>query len=116
MQDIFQPEFLSATDQIDRLFFDFSQGTVISVSDGSYYPDSHRSAAAWIVESECGTQSIMCSMTTPGSSEDFTSYCSKLLGLLGNLVTLRLLASGRREPCHCIVGCDREAALCSLTL
>jgi hypothetical protein len=116
MCDILQLEFLSATAQIDRLLTDFSRGTVISVSDGSYYPDLHRSAAAWIVESECGTQSIMCSMTTPGSSEDFTSYRSELLGLLGISVTLRILASGRNEPGHCIVGCDGEAALRSLTL
>jgi hypothetical protein len=104
-------DFLQVTDNIDQLLQDFTAGSTVSVSDGSYYPDQGKAAAAWIIESSCRTQWIIGAITVPGQ---FNSYRSELTGLLGILITLRLLAICTPQPRHCIIGCDGKAALKSL--
>jgi hypothetical protein len=116
IQDTLQPEFMDATEDISKLIQDFAAGTTISVSDGSYYPEQHRAAGAWVIESSCRQQWIMCAMTVPGPSEYFTSYLSELMGLLGITVTLRMMAMCTQAPRHCIIGCDGKAALQSLLI
>lgn len=116
LQSIFHPEFLSASAQIDLLLRDFSNGSTVSVSDGSYYPESGKAAGAWVIESSCQSQWIMVAITVPGPKEHFTSYRSELTGLLGISITLRLLAACTSPPPHCIIGCDGKAALQALTV
>jgi hypothetical protein len=111
-----QPEFLVASDNLDILFHDFSQGTTIAVSDGSYYPDQKRASGAWIIESTCRSQWIMGSMTCIGTSETFSSYRSELMGLVGISVTTRVLANCLPQPAHYLIGCDGLAALNTITL
>jgi hypothetical protein len=69
LQDTLQLEFLDATEDISKLLQDFSLGSSVSVSDGSYHPDKGRAAGAWVVESSCGRQWIMGAMTVPGPIE-----------------------------------------------
>jgi len=114
LRTILHPDFLSTTQSIEILLRDFSNGSTVSVSDGSYYPESGKAAGAWVIESSCRSQWIMVACTVPGSKECFTSYRSELFGLFGISVTLRVLAMCSPPPTHCIVGCDGEAALLSL--
>jgi hypothetical protein len=109
-----QPVFLDATAELNLLIRDYSRGTVVTVSDGSYFPDRHQAAAAWIIESECGSQWIMGSNFVHGSKESYSSYRSELMGLLAISVILRILACGCAQPNHVIIGCDGQAALDSL--
>lgn len=95
---------------------DYSRGTILAVSDGSYFPDSQQAAAAWIIESECGTQWLMGLMYVPGSKEEYSSYRSELTGLMAISTVLRILAGGTRQPPYVLIGCDGKAALESLQL
>jgi hypothetical protein len=116
LQDVLRPDFIQITNDIDRIIHDYTEGTVVSVSDGSYYPDSGQAAAAWIIELACRTQWIIGAMTVPGPRSQFSSYRSELTGLLGITISLRLLATCAAPPNHCIIGCDGEAALRALTI
>jgi exonuclease III len=116
LQSSIQPEFLDATNDIGKLLQDFRNGTVVSVSDGSYYPELGKAAGAWIIESSCRQEWIIGAMTVQGHRDDFNSYRSELTGLLGISVTLRTLATCFPAPQHAIIGCDGKAALQSLIL
>jgi hypothetical protein len=116
IHDTISPTFLESTEDINLLIRDYAQGTILAVSDGSYYPDSHQAAAAWIIESQCGTQWLMGSLFVPGAREEYSSYRSELTGLLAISIVLRILAGSSSQPPHVIVGCDGKAALASLTL
>jgi hypothetical protein len=87
---------------------------VVAVSDGSFLRETTQSAAAWIIESECGTQWIMGSLFVPGIREDYSSYRSEVTGLVAISLTLRILAGGCSQPRHIIIGCDGQSALLAL--
>lgn len=74
IKETLQLEFIDATDDIQKLLLDFSSSAIVSVSDGSYYPDSGRAAGAWVIESSCGHQWIMVAMTVLEPIDQFTSY------------------------------------------
>jgi hypothetical protein len=114
--DILTPVYLEATDNVDRLFHDFSTGQAVAVSDGSYFTESNGAAAAWIIESNCRTQWIRGSMQTPGPPTDLSAYRSELTGLMAISVTVKILSAGLRSPNHMIIRCDGEAALRTLKL
>jgi exonuclease III len=115
IEEILHPIYIEKTNSLDILFRDFSNGQVVAVSDGSYFPDIKRAAAAWIIESQCRTQWIMGSIMVPGPIEDFSAYRSELTGLLAITITLKLLSCCFSQPRHLIIGCDGDAALTSLT-
>jgi hypothetical protein len=116
IHELLQPCFLDSTRDLDTLFRDFSQGTAVAVSDGSYLPDRRSATAAWIIESSCGTQWIMGSLVVPGPSDCYSSYRSELTGLLAISITMKLLSGGCPQPRHVLVGCDGKAALQALAL
>ena len=115
LTEALQPVYLESTPSLELLFADFSKGTLVSVSDGSYFPESNQAACAWLIESSCRSQWIMGSMKIPGSSQDFSAYRSELGGLLALSVTIKLLSCCLPGPKHLIVGCDGKAALNTLT-
>jgi hypothetical protein len=41
--------YLHSTDHLDLLFHDFSNGTMVAVSDGSYISDTKCAACAWLI-------------------------------------------------------------------
>lgn len=116
IEDLLKPVYLETSDNLDRLLQDFNTGQTVAVSDGSFFPETGASAAAWIIESKCQTQWIRGSLLTPGPIQDFSAYRSELTGLLAISVTLKILASCTRSPKHTIIGCDGKAALQVLTL
>eukprot|EP00557_Chaetoceros_sp_GSL56_P013372 CAMPEP_0176481264 /NCGR_PEP_ID=MMETSP0200_2-20121128/2725_1 /TAXON_ID=947934 /ORGANISM="Chaetoceros sp., Strain GSL56" /LENGTH=500 /DNA_ID=CAMNT_0017877453 /DNA_START=2342 /DNA_END=3841 /DNA_ORIENTATION=- len=116
IRELINPHFLDSTREVDLLIRDFSQGTVVAVSDGSYLQEANEAAAAWTIESACGTQWIMGSLGVPGSTEDYSSYRSELTGLVAISLTMKILAGGCPPPPHVIIGCDGKAALESLIL
>jgi Reverse transcriptase (RNA-dependent DNA polymerase). len=63
IQFLLEPDSLEASDDISQLLQDFADGTVIAISDGSYFPHLQKAAGAWIIESRCRSQWIMGSMT-----------------------------------------------------
>jgi hypothetical protein len=67
--------YLDATADLDLLFQDFSQGTMVAVSDGSYFPETQNAACAWLMESSCQTQWIMGSI--------ITSYSIRYIAYIG---------------------------------
>ena len=104
--EVLQPVYLESTDQLDILFEDFSNGTMVSVSDGSYYSDSNKAACAWLVESACRSQWILGSMMIPGNTDDHSAYRSELGGLLAISVIIKLLEGCSSPPRHLINGCE----------
>jgi hypothetical protein len=116
IEDLLKHVYLETSDNLDRLLQDFNTGQTVAVSDGSFFPETGASAAAWIIESKCQTQWIRGSLLTPGPIQDFSAYRSELTGLLASSVTLKILASCTRSPNHTIIGCDGKAALQVLTL
>lgn len=110
------PVYLETSDSLDMLFRDFTQGTIIAVSDRSHQPTMNGAAAAWIVESECRSQWILGTINTPGPSTPFSACRSELIGLTAISVTLKVLASCLQQPRHVIIGCDGKCALYSLLL
>lgn len=114
IEDILQPIYLATSDHLDTLFRDFSNGQVVAVSDGSFFPNTKRAAAAWVIESQCRTQWIMGSILVPGSKDEFSAYRSELTGLLAISITLKLFSCCLTQPRHIIIGCDGETALRTL--
>jgi Endonuclease/Exonuclease/phosphatase family./Reverse transcriptase (RNA-dependent DNA polymerase). len=114
IQTTCRTNFIDATEDIDILLQDFSNGTAVSVSDGSYFPTTSKAACAWTIESACRSQWIMAAMPVSGPPESFNSYRSELNGLLGITITIQIMASCCRQPRHIIIGCDGEAALSTL--
>jgi hypothetical protein len=109
--------YLDTSAQVDLLFQDFSNGTMVSVSDGSYLPQQKSAACAWIVESSCRSQWIMGSAKIPGQPHtDYSAYRSELAGLLAVSVMIKILSGSLAQPPHLIVGCDGQAALQTLSM
>jgi hypothetical protein len=111
---LLKPVYIETSESLDLLFRDFTRGTTVSVSDGSYYPNEHRAAAAWMVESECRTQWILGSLLSPGPVSSFSAYRSEVTGLTAISVTMKILASCLPQPQHTIIGCDGQSALVTL--
>jgi hypothetical protein len=107
--------YIESTEHLDRLFQDFSDGTVVTVSDGSFFPDTRQAACAWVIESACRSQWIMGSIKTPGSQQAHSAYRSELAGLMAISTVLKLLSCCLPSPSHIIVGCDGQAALSTLS-
>jgi hypothetical protein len=116
IKEIIDPIFIDSSEELDLVIRDYSNGTIVTVSDGSFLSERKQAAAAWIIESNCGTQWIMGSLAVPGSEEEYSSYRSELTGLTAISLTLKLLACGCPQPQHVIIGCDGKAALKALTV
>ena len=74
---------LEISPSVDKLLADFLNGSILSVSDGSFNPDVKAGAAGWTVESLDGTQFIRGGGRTAGSSVSQGAYHIELVGLLG---------------------------------
>jgi hypothetical protein len=111
IQHIIGPVFLDATADMDVLFRDFEFGTMVSVSDGSFFAEDSRAAAAWIIESACRTQWIMGSVTIPGAPTECSAYRSELMGLATISLIIKILSCCFPCPPHLLIGCDGKAAL-----
>jgi hypothetical protein len=116
IKDVLNPVYLDSTTELDLLLQDFTRGTIISVSDGSYFRETNQAAAAWIIESACGTQWITGSILVPGPVADYSSYRSELMGLLAISLTLKIYSCCCQMPQHVIIACDGEAALKAFAL
>jgi hypothetical protein len=112
---VVSPVFLDASTHLELLCRDFTNGTVVAVSDGSYFADTNRAAAAWLIESECRTQWIMGSVIVPGTAKDFNAYRSELTGLTVISLITKILSCCFPCPRHILIGCDGQAALQALT-
>jgi hypothetical protein len=111
LEELLHPTYLESTAQLDILFNDFSNGTLVSVSDGSYFPETKQAACAWLIESSCRSQWIMGSVRTPGTHDVQSAYRSEVAGLWAISMTHKLLSCCLPQPKHLIVGCDGKAAL-----
>lgn len=116
IQHLLEPNSLEASQDINLLLRDFTNGTVIAISDGSHFPSLHKAAGAWLVESRCRSQWIMGSMTCPGHPNIFNSFRSELVGLIGSSITLQTLSRCVNPPQGLIIGCDGDAALDTLSI
>lgn len=103
--------FLEASTHLDILFRDFRNGTIIAVSDGSHFMDTHCAAAVWIIESECRTRWIMGSVTVLGVATDFNVYRSELTGLTVISIIIKILSCCFPCPQHLLNGCDGQAGV-----
>jgi hypothetical protein len=103
IQNVLHPVYLDCSDSLEILFENFSNGTMISVSDGSYYPDKKQAACAWIIESSCRLQWIMGSMMIPGEPNGHSAYRSEIGGLLAISVIIKLLSLCLPQPQHLII-------------
>jgi hypothetical protein len=92
IEESLKPVYLECTDHLDCLFRDFSEGTVVTVSDGSFFPDTKQAACAWLIESSCRSQWIMGSIKTPGNIQDHSAYRSELAGLMAISMVLKFLS------------------------
>jgi hypothetical protein len=111
IRHILKPYYLETTSRIDILLNEFSTGQIVAVSDGSFLSTTKSAAAAWIIESQCKSQWIMGSLSTPGSMDEASAYRSELTGLTAISVTLKILSHCRPSPAHLIIACDGLSAL-----
>ena len=103
----------STSSAIDKLLEDFIAGRLLSVSDGSFNPDTGAGAAGWCVESIDGTQFIRGGGRVCGSGTSQSAYRSELTGLLGISMVLWALEQTLDNRVHAelIVACDGISAL-----
>jgi hypothetical protein len=102
---------IARSSKISRLLQDFQQGTTRVCSDGSFYPHSGQGAAAWRIESSCGTQFIEGGGQVPGERLDMCSYRTELGGLIGSSLAIKGLETTVDTTTHITVGCDSLSAL-----
>ena len=103
---------IQRTNDIDQLLGDIQDGKAVAMSDGSYYSDTHITTAAWIIESQDGTQSIS-GLTIPYfSSTCHGAYRGEIAGLLAitHMVTYLALEHNLSTP-SITIGCDNVNAL-----
>jgi hypothetical protein len=111
IRESLNPAYLETSERLDILLREFSQGQIIAVCDGSFFNDSKDAAAAWILETQCRTQWIMGSISTPGSKDDQSAFRSELAGLAAISITLKVLSQCCPSPANVIIACDGLSAL-----
>jgi len=67
-------------------------GCAITVSNGSF--KDCKGAAVWMIEGYLGQDKITGACLVPGMSDDHSAFCSKLMGLLGTLLTVKYMLEG----------------------
>jgi hypothetical protein len=93
-----------------KLFWDLHHNTAQMVTDGSY-KDSD-GTAAWIIESQDGTEFIMGLSLVPGPSTIQNAYRSELTGILAILLKLQnIIKQWNFDSIGGTIGCDNMAAL-----
>jgi hypothetical protein len=93
-----------------NLFWDLHHNTAQMVTDGSY-KDSD-GTAAWIIESQDGTEFIMGLSLVPGPCNIQNAYRSELTGILAILLQLRnIMQQWNFTSIGGTIGCDNMAAL-----
>lgn len=99
-------------DSIDKLIDDLENGTIVGACDGSYYPSTLVTTAAWTLESYDGSQFIS-GMSTPFfSASCHGAYWAELAGLLA-LVHMKthICYKHQIELGTVHIGCDNLRAL-----
>ncbi len=76
-------EWFHCSSSLSSLLVDLVTGQAVAVSDGSFYPDSKRASAAWIIASHDGKEFIKGGGLVPGPLLCHSAYRSELAGLLG---------------------------------
>ena len=85
---------------------------MVSVSDGSYSERDGIGAAAWIIESECGTQHYTGTCIVPGPASLQSAYRSELVGQLAIIERIhRLVKEYDIKEGAGIIACDGIVAL-----
>ena len=103
---------LQTSPSITKLVRDFHAGTMVAVSDGSFYKEFPIGSAEWILLSEDDSEFIVGGGLCPGDLSQLSAYRSELWGLLGISAAIWALEQtvGPQET-SLIVGCDGETAL-----
>jgi hypothetical protein len=97
---------------IQALVDDFQSGTLLAVSDGSYYEQTGKAGSAWIISSQNKCHFIMASSLPPEPSHIQSAYRSELVGLLAVLQQILLLCQEYHISKGSItVYCDNITAL-----
>ena len=78
-----------ATDDIDEIIADITNGTAIGVSDGSF--KDQFGTASWVIENARGTQRITGNVLIPGHHTDHSAYRSEIGGLYGLVLMTELM-------------------------
>jgi len=85
-------------------------GTAIAMSDGSF--KEGRGAVAWTIEGAEATNKVTWACLVPGIEEDHSAFQSKLMGLLGIMLTMYGLQEQSEIKTGCLrVCCNRKSAL-----
>ena len=91
---------------------DIRKGTAIAVSDGSYVKELGLGTAAWIIESEDGSQYIRGTCISPGPRTIQSAYRSEAIGLLAIIDYLHTLCDQQNlKEGKCTIACDGITAL-----
>ena len=78
-----------ATDDIDEIIADITNGTAIGVSDGSF--KDQFGTASWVIENARGTQRITGNGLIPGHHTDHSAYRSEIGELYGLVLMTELM-------------------------
>ena len=103
---------LQQSESITNLLQDLRNGSVITVSDGSYCPLTHTTTAAWTIESKAGTEYIS-GMEIPSKSATCSgSFRAETAGLLAitHMITYLCLKYDISNT-HITIGSDNIRAL-----
>jgi len=89
---------------------DITQGTALAVSNGSF--KEGRGVAAWTIEGRTATDKITGACLVPGTAEDHSTFWSKLMGILGVLLTVHhILMDYKQVQGTLWVCCNGKSAL-----
>jgi hypothetical protein len=86
---------------------DLLSGTAVAVSDGSFYRESRKASAAWIVASADGREFIKGGGLIPGPARLHSAYRSELGGLLG--ISIGIFALHNTAKLHNLLGRARQS-------
>ena len=93
------------------LLCDFANGKSRAGSDGSFHVSLQKGAAAWRIESDCGTKFIEGGGIVPGPPEVQCAFRSEIGGLAGIYTITKELEDQVETHTHMITGCDSISAL-----
>ena len=89
-----------------------TQGTLLAVSDGSYFDEHKTGGAAWYIESPSSMAHSFGCCITPGPPSAQNAFRSELMGILGLIVHINKIATTHNISTGTVtIQCDGESAL-----
>ena len=103
---------ISHTDHIPHIIRSIREGNCAVVTDGSFFPTTNRSAAAYVIGNEAAHRRLIGRCFVVGPPTSFSAYRSELAGIHGGLSFIQgLCESYDIQQGRIVLACDNEGAI-----